>query len=240
MADENLNLELKFTQADVDRIVQDRLSRDKTKYQEHDELKSVVEELTAFGYKGTAKEIKETIKQQREAFEKQEELEDLQQQAKQTGADPELIKMINDIKTELKELKGERDTRLNESETKQAEIEKKRQEDEYWDNQKKEFSTKHVDISLDELGKNAKFIKFIRGKNLPLVDLYEDFVELFGEIEADAISKMKSKDIRTTGSGGGSTPEGGNYNLSDRQKKLAKDNDMTFKEYANFLGMIKK
>ena len=39
--------ELKFTQADVDRIVQERLSREKAKYADYDEIKAENEDLKA-------------------------------------------------------------------------------------------------------------------------------------------------------------------------------------------------
>ena len=204
-----------FTQEDVNKIVQGRVG----------ELNSVIEELKAFGYEGSPKEIKEAIRVQRETYDKQRELTELQQEASETGVDPEILKEIKELKKDLADLKSERNAKL-------AEIETKKQIDENWNIQVKTFSEKYSDINLDELGKNTKFIKFIKGKQLPLVELYEDFVDFIGESETDLLKNLKSKDLRSTTSGKGGALDGGSYGLTDTQKELATDAGIPFKRYA--------
>ena len=80
-----------FTQEDVNKIVQGRVG----------ELNSVIEELKAFGYEGSPKEIKEAIRVQRETYDKQRELTELQQEASETGVDPEILKEIKELKKDL-------------------------------------------------------------------------------------------------------------------------------------------
>jgi seryl-tRNA synthetase len=223
-----------FTQSELNRIIEDRLARQAKQYADHDELRGVVDELNEYGYVGTPSEVKAQIKQQREAYQKQSELEQLQYEAQTQGTSPEMMAEIRELKNELSEIKAER-------QAKKAEIETAHKQNQEWQQQVSVFQQKHGDVDLEKLGENPKFIKFIKGKGLPLVELYDDFVEFVGEAEAEAISKMKSKDIRSTGNGKGGNSEGGvTYGLTERQQNLAKENGITMKEYSEAMKMIKK
>jgi hypothetical protein len=221
-------------QQELDRIVGERLSREKAKYSDYDDLKGLDEELKAFGYEGTAKERREAIKAQREAIATQNELDELQEQAKEEGTSPELLKEIKELKKELAEIKGERQAKM-------AEKEAKLKADEAWNKQLEEFQEEYKDVDLDQLAENPKFKKFIKGKSLPLKELYEDFIDFVGETETDAIKKVMSKENRST-SGGKGTNTGGSYGLSDSQKKTVDEWNtknprmkMSYKEYAEKL-----
>jgi len=218
-------------QLELDRIVGERLSREKAKYSDYDDLKGLDEELKAFGYEGTAKERREAIKAQREAIATQAELEELQEQAKEEGTSPQLLAEIKELKKELAEIKSERLAKKTESEN-------KTKADEAWNKQVTEFQEEYADVDLDKLAENPKFKKFIKGKALPLKELYADFTDFIGETEVEAIVKMKAKEDRSTGSGKGSGNEGGNYGLTPGQQALCKKNGMAYKEYSEILKNI--
>ena len=220
-------------QQELDRIVGERLSREKAKYSDYDDLKGLDEELTAFGYEGTPRERREAIKAQREAMSAQTELETLQEQASQQGTSPELLAEIRELKKELSEIKSER-------QAKKAEIELKEKNDKAWNEQLTDFQATYKDVDLDQLAENAKFKKFIKGKNLPLKELYADFADFIGEAETDAIKKTMSKQERSTGNGKGNSSEGGSYGLTSNQQALAKENGIPLKEFAENLKLIKK
>lgn len=217
-------------QAEIDRIVGERLSREKAKYSDYDDLKGLDEELKAYGYEGTAKERREAIKAQREAMSSQAELEELQQQADTEGTSPELLREMRELKKEMAEMKSERQAKM-------AEKEATALANEAWGKQLSEFQEIHPNVDLDQLAENPKFKKFIKGKTLPLKELYEDFTDFIGETEVDAIVKMKSKEERSTGAGKG-TSEGGNYGLTAGQQALCKKNGMAYKEYSEILKNI--
>jgi len=223
-----------FTQSELNRIIEGRLSQERKKYADHDELRGVVDELNEYGYVGTPSEVRAQIKQQKEAYQKQSELEQLQYEAQTQGTSPELMAEIKELKKELTEIKAER-------QAKKQEIETAHKQNQEWQAQVKVFEAKHGDVDLEKLGENPKFIKFIKGKGLPLVELYDDFLDFIGEAEAETIAKMKSKDIRSTGNGkGGGSAEGGTYHLTEKQQNLARENGMTMKEYAEAIKMVKK
>lgn len=227
-----------FTQSELDRIVKDRLVREREKYTGYDDLKAVVEELNQFGYAGSAKEVREAIKAQKEAYQQSEELETLQQQAEEDGITPALAKKMKALEDKLEKSTKVIEDLIGERESKQKEVETKKKADDEWNAQVKDFTDGYPDIDLDELAKNQKFMKFARGKSLPLVELYTDFVEFIGEAEAETIAKVKSKNERSTSSGKSASSDGGSYGLSERQKTLAKNNGMQYKEYAELLKHV--
>ncbi len=75
----------------------------------------------------------------------------------------------------------------------QMENERKIQEKEFFDKDIKNFVDKNPDIELNELFKNEKFKKFSKGKlgNQPLVEIYDDFVDIVGEFKNEAIKTAK-------------------------------------------------
>jgi hypothetical protein len=227
-----------FTQSELDRIVKDRLAREREKYGDYDDYKGVVEELNAYGYTGSPKEVREIVKQQREAYQQQQELEDLHQQAEEDGVTPALAKKIKALEDKLEKSTKVIDDLISEKESKVKEAESKAKADAEWTAQVNEFTNDHPDVDLDELAQNQKFIKFIRGKSLPLKELYVDFIEFIGEAEAETIAKVHSKNARSTSSGKASSSDGGSYGLSERQKTLAKNNGMSFKEYSELLKQV--
>ena len=187
-------------QAELDRIVQDRLARESKKYDGHDDFKAVVDELRSFGYEGTPSQIREAVKAQREAFQQQQELEALQKQADDNGITPALAKEIKELKDELKQSKKALDDILTEKQAKALESQQKQQQEENWNTQVKEFEAEFPGTDLNEVGKNEKFLEFIEGSGWSLKQAYKKFVKIYGEIETETISKVAGKQSRSTSS----------------------------------------
>jgi hypothetical protein len=221
-------------QAEVDRIIGERLGREKTKYADYDDLKEIVPVLQEFGYQGTPAEIKAVLRAQAEEAKKQTLLQELEAEAKQTGMTPEILAEIKVIKSKIAQYEKK------EKETLQA-MENRTKADQEWVKQVDAFTKKHPTVDLEKLSENQKFLRFVKGKDLPLIDLYEDFVEIIGGAEAEAIAKLQSNVDRSTSSGRQKgDASGGTYGLTPRQQELAKDGGMSFKEYAEILKHVKK
>jgi hypothetical protein len=225
-------------QKEVDRILNERFGREGIA-----DMREIMETLKDFDYTGTPAEVKAAIKQQAEIYKqqkaeaaKQQELEDLQEEARKKGTSPELTAEIKALKDEIAELKKDK-----ENAKKAADEQKKGAE--VWNTQVSEFKEKHPEIDLAKLDKDEKFIKFVRRSHpgLSLTEKYEDYLEFVGGAQADAIKRIQSNIDRSTSSGRqGGDKTGGTYGLTPNQQALAKENDMTFEEYANYLKHIKK
>lgn len=225
-----------FTQEEVDRIIGDRLAREKSKVADYDDLKEVTETLKSFGYQGTVAEIKAELKQQAETRRKAEELKDLEEEAEKSGTSPEMLAEIKELKKELAEIKKDKQNQ-------QKEQEDRKKADEVFQEQMKEFAVKHPTVDIDKLNENKKFIDFIENARpgQSLVQLYDKYIDLVGGAEKAAIEKMKSNDDRSTFSGKSKAePSGGTFGLTEHQQKLAKENDMSFKAYADELAKVRK
>jgi hypothetical protein len=219
--EEHEQSEKTFTQAELDKIVADRLARAKSP-EDYDDLKEVLAELEEYGYPQSAKEAREMIKQQKATAKAEKELEELEFEAEQSGTSPELLKEIRELKSELKELKDDKKAVIAAKESEVAKIEADKKANEQWQAQVDEIETKYPDINLAALEENVKFMKFIKGKGgQSLVELYEDFNDLIGEAESSAIKKAMSKVDRSTGTGKGNT--GSTSILNDNQKKTLTD-----------------
>lgn len=222
-------------QKEVDRIVQERLARQKPeKPADYEDLKEIEKELEDFGYSGTPAEKKAAIRAYKAELKKQAELDELEAQAKESGKDPELMKEIKALKDEIKELKGERQAQ------KQAERQRAAADAE-WVKQLQEFEEAYPDVDMDKLNNNERFLKFIRGKSLPLKEVYEDFIELIGDTAAETMAKAKSKEARSTSNGKSAKNSDGNtYGLTEAQKREVDEWNkrypkmaMSYREYAN-------
>lgn len=225
-------------QDELNRIIGERVARVKSeKPTDYDDLIEIAKDLGEFGFSGTPAEIKAAIKTQKEQIKQQAELDRLQTQADEDGISPSLAKKIKDLEDKLEQKGKDLEEIKNERSAKQKEIDDKKKADEEWDKEVKEFTEKHSDIDLDGLSKNSKFIKFAQKRVGTLTEKYDDFVELIGETEAEAIIKVKSKEERSTSSGNGGS--GGEAKLTKDQKTLVDEwNEenprykMTYEEYA--------
>jgi hypothetical protein len=191
---ENLNANVEqttevkqMTQAEIDRIVEERLARERKKYSDYEDVKGVLDELKAFGYEGDAKQVKEAVKAQREQYQKQQELEQLKQQAEQDGTSPELLREIKELKKEIAELKGEREA------IKEAEL-KKKQADEAWKKEVEQTETE-LGVDLNKLAEDKGFMEFAQDfKGAQLKSIVKQYLKISGEIEKyKKITEIKQK-----------------------------------------------
>lgn len=226
-------------QAKVDAIIQERVARVKAeKPADYDDYKAIGEELQAFGYKGTPSEIRAEIKRQRESTQAQIELAELEQQADDEGITPALAKKIKDLEDKLEKSTKALDEITGERQAKVKQAEEQKAQEEFYNQQRQALLEKH-NVDAEDLEKNPRFMKFVKGKKITdLVEVYEDFAEFIGETEADTIAKAKSKEERSTSGGKGTNTDGAVYGLSPNQQTLAKKSGMSYKEYAELLKNI--
>lgn len=223
-----------FTQEDLDRIVGERLTRERAARGDYDDLKEVADLVKEFGYQGSVADIKAQLRQESETRRKAAEMEQLKQEAATSGTSPELLSEMKALQKRLDEIESEKQKQLKEMEAKQ-------QAENAWNAQVQEFQTKHADVDMEKLAKNEKFMKFLSKSNpsIPFVDVYETYIDLVGDAEAAAIEKIKSNADRSTFSGKSKAdPSGGTFGLNESQQALAKSNGMTYKEYADLLKDI--
>jgi hypothetical protein len=217
-----------FTQKDVDRIVQERLARHKP--EDYDDLKEIADILEDFDFPGTPAEKKARLQEAREArktaasadsygeavkaYDGADDLPPdtvIRSIAKKWGKDPKVVERALQRQVES----------LEDDDRKQAASKN-------WAAQVREFEAKNADVDLEKLAKNEKFLKFVKGKQLPLVQLYEDFVDFVGETEAELDTLRKTvaaKDANakgaqaSTGSVKGEAPESEFISLETFEKR---------------------
>lgn len=82
------------------------------------------------------------------------------------------------------------------------------------------FTKNYPTVNVTELVKDPNFAKFAKGKTetQSLLEIYNDYVDLFGAIRQKSAEKIVSKQQRSTGSGGSS-----NVTLSARQRTIMND-----------------
>lgn len=234
--------EKKYTEKDVQEMLDKAVGR-KLQSEGFYDHKEIVDLLKDFGYEGTPAEIKvilreqaKEVKAQQEQTARQQELEELQDQADRYGSNPELLaeiramrKKIESLEQERVEVQRQQQARLEANQKAQREVD--------------EFAAKYPDIDHAKLSANQKFNKFFRRADpkLTLTEVYEDFLELVGDVEKAAIEKTKSNLSRATGSGKAKLgAEGGTYGLTPRQMELADENGISYKKFAENLSLITK
>lgn len=182
-------------QAKVNEVVQERVGRVKKELPEdYEKLKEIASTLEDFGFTGSVDEKitalkteKETRKQAqqadtyKEAVQSYEGVTELPSDAviaalaKQFNKDPETMKKALEKQVEA-----------TEKEAKEKEFQAQ------WDKQLKDFVEKYSDVDLEKLDNDLKFRKFVKGKNLPLVELYEEYVDFVGETEKEIENLKKT------------------------------------------------
>lgn len=220
-------------QVEVDRIIQERLSRAKPPedYKDLQEINSILDD---FDYSGmTMAEKKAELKKNAEAYKaskkaNQDIIDNLEQKKEEgerlTQAEKDLLNKASKLVE-----KAEKDEEVQTQAKAQATA---------YEAQRTELLDKHG-VDANDLSENKRFMSFVKGKTgINLIEQYENFVEFIGETEAEAIIKVKSKEERSTSSGKGGNSDGATYGLTANQQTLAKKNGMAYKEYAELLKNI--
>lgn len=183
-------------QAEVNRIVEERLARERGKYTDYEDLKGTIDELNALGYQGSAKEVKEAIRAVREQTEREAELQDLQRQAETEGTSPEVLKEIRDLKKELAEIKKDKQEKLDA-------VKHQQDQQEQLNAMVEEFNETYPDVDLEQLNNDEEFLEFVRdaNPNLSLVKVYERYTKYTRGAQQKAAAKIQTNLDRSTSSG---------------------------------------
>jgi hypothetical protein len=211
-------------QSEVDRIVQERLARDRKK----------VEPSLSF-IERQAKKHGLSPEDYIRAVEEQEALESVKDEAEEKGVDPETLLELKRSKEKLAEL-----------ERKEAEERAKRDAEEAqrgeWEKQVADFTAAYPGVDVAKLAENAEFMDFIKDLNpsLPLTRMYERFTKYSDAEKAARKANADANSQRSTSSGRDVSSGGVDYGLSDHQKELAKAAGMTEKEYFELHNQYKR
>lgn len=223
-------------QKKVDEVVKERLARHKP--EDYDDLKEIEKELEAYGFSGTPAEKKAAIKAAREQADINKEKLPVEEDEDEDETSELVLKALAK-KFNMKPEEIEAAIKVSADEAKSKEIKKKT--DQEWNNQVKDFKTKHSDIDLDALEKDNDFIDFAKGRIGTLTQKYEEYEKYSARLKqktAEEIKgKYKLKGMLSTSITAAGRDEG-EYGLTARQKELAKGNGMTYKEYSAMLKEI--
>jgi hypothetical protein len=220
-------------QAKVDEIVADRLTREKSKYADYNDLKEIESELEEFGYTGTPAEKKAAIKAYKESLKEQQQ-SNYQEEIEHVANDGEIPdeKVLNALAKKFGVSADKVEKAIKKSIEADDAEERKRKDDESWNKEISEFEEKYSTVDIAKLAEDKKFIKFAKGKNMPLVERYEEYLEFLGDSEKEFTAKIQSNIDRSTSSGKQKGDAlGGTYGLTADEQELAKENGMTLKEY---------
>jgi transcriptional regulator with XRE-family HTH domain len=219
-------------QKEIDRIVSERLTREKSKYVDYDDLKEIEAELEEFGYTGTPAEKKAAIKAYKESLREQSNYQEEIEHYANDGEIPD-EKVLNALAKKFGVPADKVEKAIKKVISIDEAEEKKQKDDEAWDKQVKAFEEKYETVDIGKLAEDKKFIKFAKGKGLPLVELYEEYLDFLGDSEKEFTAKIQANIDRSTSSGKQKGDAlGGTYGLSADEQELAKENGMTMKEYS--------
>lgn len=231
-------------QLEVNRVVEERLNRERSKYVDYEDLKGTLDELNALGYQGSAKEVKEAIRAVKEQTNKQKELEELQNQARTQGASTELLAEIKEAKRLAKEANDKLAQYEAKEQVKIQEAEAKKLADEAWKVQEVEFTSKYDNETLVALNNDEDFMEYAEGKKGTLLEIYEKYLAYAEKHKINSTSKALSKVNRSTGTGKENSSSSGNHGLTAEQtatvdewnkKARSPREKITYQEYANGL-----
>jgi len=233
MADKDVNLEnkdgkldkdvdeIKFSpaeQAKVDAIIKGRL---KTVGVKHDEE---LKKAKISSRESLAKQFGIEVSEMEQILQgniNSKKLEAVAEQAAKLGVDPEFLVKINDVTAENATLKAKENAR-NEliKVTQDAESE--------FDTQLENFGIKYPEIDFTKLNKDPQFNKMYKrlGKTVTLIEAYDTYSDIVGEVRTRDIANKARKDERHVG-GGENLSTDDAYSLLDKdQKALCKQNDI--------------
>jgi transcriptional regulator with XRE-family HTH domain len=219
-------------QAKVDEIVADRLTREKSKYADYNDLKEIESELEEFGYTGTPAEKKAAIKAYKESLREQSSYQEEIEHAAGDGEIPD-EKVLNALAKKFGVSADKVEKAIKKSIEADDAEERKRKDDESWNKEISEFEEKYSTVDIAKLAEDKKFIKFAKGKNMPLVERYEEYLEFLGDSEKEFTAKIQSNIDRSTSSGKQKGDAlGGTYGLSADEQELAAENGMSYKDFS--------
>jgi hypothetical protein len=188
--------------------------------------------LKHFGYEGTPEEIRKQVAKDVELDEREKELADLQEEADRTGANPDLLKRIKDLEKTIETLSK----KTEEDEVAKVQNAEDRQQIQQEVADLRKAFPKMTDAEYKALDGNKAFLGMIRNSpSLTLTEVYRNYRAVVKDAQRLVNDRRDSKRDRVTGGG---SDGGGTYGLSLRQQKMARDNDMPYKQYAAYLHQV--
>lgn len=234
-------------QKKVDAIVEERLSRDRksrpAEPEDYKDLKGIHEVLKQIpGFETmTPAQQADALKKQAETYRQAQARKDAEARAEKNGTTPEQEMQSQRTNQRLDTVEARLQAREKKEAEERAAAEQAARDKDEADGQIAEFVEKYPDVDLLKLKDDPKFIKFVKGKKIPLIEAYEDYREMMGEAETEVFLKAKDRQNRSTG--GGNSNEAGNTALSAADKKALDDWNrrypkmaMTPKEFLQRMG----
>jgi transcriptional regulator with XRE-family HTH domain len=220
-------------QAEVNRIVGERVARVKSeKPIDYDDLQEIAKDLEDFGYAGTPAEKKAAIKAYKESLREQSNYQEEIEHAANDGEIPD-EKVLNALAKKFGVSADKVEKAIKKVISLDDAEERKQKDDESWNNEVSEFEGKYSTVDIAKLAEDKKFIKFAKGKNIPLVEKYEEYLEFLGDSEKEFTAKIQSNIDRSTSSGKQKGDAlGGTYGLSADEQELAAENGMSYKDFS--------
>jgi len=213
----DLEPEKKFTQADIDRIVGERLAREKKQVSKTPHQEFVEKQATRLGI---------TPEQYMQRFEDTVHTSELQREALEKGKDPDQYVHDKQLEERLNRIEAEKSAK-EKTDAAQAEA------DEAWIKQEKEFMEAHPEVDLKKLNDSETFTEFAANSNprLSLLQIYNNYVKLVGKAEAEAITRSTRRSERSTGSGREPAGVDADTMLTKEQRILCKRNGIDPKKF---------
>jgi hypothetical protein len=207
-------------QSELDRIIGDRLARERKKFEEErssDPHRKFVERQ--------AKKYGMTPDEYLAEVERQEALAAVEEEAELQGMSPEALLKQREMERKLKE--------IEEKEAKQKEQQEQEQRQaELWQEQQKLFTEKFPTIPIEKVMGDKEFIEYAKefAPNVSLARRYERYLR---DKELASLAKehgFESRSLRSTSSGR-ETSNPNDYGLTAEQQELAKAAGMTLKQF---------
>lgn len=157
-----------------------------------------------------------------------ERLADIADEAEKMGLEPAVLLQIKDLETFKADTIAQEEAAIKIKKQKDASVTEIK-------NQLAEFAVSHPDIDIEKLNSDEDFFEYY-GTLSPDVKFgkaYDSYIKLIGTARASELAEKAAKDERSTGTG--SATGGSHFGLSEKQRALAKDNEMTEKAFAEGL-----
>ena len=99
----------------------------------------------------------------------------------------------------------------------------------------------HPEVDLDALAADKSFTAFVSGRQGSLTERFDDYRTLLSHLQGDAAAEARyrfaERALKSTANGSSSSLSR-DYGLTPRQKALARENGMTYREYAQLFKEV--
>ena len=107
--------------------------------------------------------------------------------------------------------------------------------------QVEELLKAHPEVDLDALAADKSFTAFVSGRQGSLTERFNDYRTMLSHLQGDAAAEARyrfaERALKSTANGSSSSLSR-DYGLTQRQKSLARENGMTYREYAELFKEV--